>query len=103
MAFSEDLTEFFDTTHGFAEQVVVAVGAVNTTLTGIFIAPHVGDALGGAPVNLPSPQILFQTSAWVATTAKNGDTVTRAGTVYTVVDVQAHDDGLTTVTLRKYA
>lgn len=87
--------------HG--ESVTVTVGAVNTALTGAFLAPYVGGDLRGAPINRPDPQILFQSSAWTATTAKNGDTVTRAGTVYTVVDVQAQDDGITVVTLRKYA
>lgn len=87
--------------HG--ESVTVTVGAVNTALTGAFLSPYVGGDLRGVPINRPDPQILFQTSAWAATTAKNGNTVTRAGTVYTVVDAQPTDDRITIVTLRKYA
>ena len=87
----------------YGEPVTVTVGAVTTALTGAFLSPYVGGDVRGAPVNRPDPQILFHASAWAATTAKNGDTVTRAGTVYTVVDVQPQDDGFTVVALRKYA
>lgn len=87
----------------YGESVQVTVGGVPTSLTGAFLAPYVGNDLRGVPINRPDPQILFHTSAWAATNAKNGDTVTRAGTTYTVVDAQPTDDGLTTVVLRKYA
>jgi hypothetical protein len=87
----------------FGEPVTVTVSAVLTALTGAFLAPHVGMDLNGAPVNRPDPQLVVRTAEWAATNAQNGNTVTRAAVVYTVVDAQPDDDGLTMVTLRRYA
>lgn len=87
----------------YGEPVTVTVGAVNTALTGAFLAPYVGMDLGGVPVNRPDPQLIARSAEWAATNAQNGNTVTRTAVSYTVVDAQPADDGLTTVTLRKYA
>lgn len=87
----------------YGESVTVTVGGVGKPLTVAFLAPYVGDDLRGVAINRPNPQAIADQAAWNTTGAKNNDTVTRAGTVYTVVDAQPTDDGFTTVTLRKYA
>jgi len=87
----------------YGEPVIAAVNGADFPLTAAFLEPYVGTAVGGVPVNRPSPQILLGTDAWIATGAKNGAEVLRAGNVYTVVNAEPSDDGMTLVTLRKYA
>lgn len=86
----------------FGEAVTVTVGAVQTALTAAFLSPNVPTDLGGVPGTRPNPQIVVDGAEWAATSARNGDTITRGVIVYTIVDAQPADDGMTTVILRRY-
>jgi hypothetical protein len=85
----------------FGEQVTVTVGGVESPLTAAWLAPHVGMDLG-VPVNRPDPQIVARAEDWDEIEAQNGDSITRNGVVLTIADVQPDDDGMVTVTLRRY-
>lgn len=87
----------------FGEPVIVTVGGVEHPLTAAFLEPHVGQDIGGVPVNRPDPQIVVRATDWATIEAEREDIVTRNGIRYTVVDPQPSDDGLTTITLRRYA
>ncbi len=87
----------------FGEPVIVTVGGVEHPLTAAFLQAHVGQDIGGVPVNRPDPQIVLRTADWEAIEAQREDIVTRNGIRYTVVDPQPADDGLTTVILRRYS
>lgn len=87
----------------FGEPVTVSVGGVESPLTAAFLAPHTGMDLGGVQVNRPDPQIVARIEDWEEIEAQTGDTITRNAVVYTIADAQPDDDGLVTVTLRRYA
>lgn len=87
----------------FGEPVTVTVGGVEHPLTAAFLEPHVGQDFGGVSVNRPDPQIVVHAADWDAIEAEREDIVTRNGIRYTVVDPQPSDDGMITVTLRRYS
>ena len=86
----------------FGEPVIATVGGVEHPLTVAWLAPHVGQDIGGVPVNRPDPQCVANANDWAAIESGTEDIITRAGIRYTVVDVQPDDDGLTLITLRRY-
>jgi hypothetical protein len=87
----------------FGEPVIVTVGGVEHPLTAAFLEAHVGQDIGGVPVNRPDPQIVTRTEDWEAIEAEREDIITRNSIRYTVVDTMPTDDGMTTVILRRYA
>jgi hypothetical protein len=87
----------------FGEPVQVMVGAVTSPLTAAYLAPYQGMDVGGVPVSRPNPQFMVDAAEWDVVGANRGDTITRNGTVYTIVDAQPTDDGLTTINVRRYA
>lgn len=87
----------------FGEPVIVTVGGVEHPLTAAFLESHVGHDIGGVPVNRPAPQIVASAADWAAIEADREDMVTRNGIRYTVVDPLPSDDGMITITLRRYA
>lgn len=91
--FAEDLTAFFDTTSGFAQ---------NATLSGGGVVPVIFDkayqgALAGL-VESTGPQCVAK-SADVSTVVQ-GSTLVIASVTYTVTGVEADGTGITTLQLR---
>lgn len=91
MAFTEDLSAFFDTTQGFADSFTF--GAV--VFAGIFDngyeAPH--------EVHGTAPRILCAASS--VTSLANGTTCTHAGTTYAVREIRPDGTGLAHVILER--
>jgi len=95
--------------HGESGGVVLHVsdGASPPVITDVplgacFRGPWSGISLEGAPVELQDTQLLFVSADFDATDAKTGDTVTVRGEVYTLLDPQPDDGGMTLVTVKVY-
>jgi hypothetical protein len=88
MAFTEDLTPFFDTA-GFGEAATLTIGTSPAAVTVIFDAEYT-DPLGDFEGRRPTAWVRASESAGVA----QGDTLARGATTYTVVEVKPDGTGL---------
>lgn len=96
MAFSEDPSEFLDTTHGFA---VAATYNGTTTVNGIFDNDYfeIGAGTPGMEGNQPS----FLCRAADVPSAAQNDTLLINSVTYTVVAVQPDGTGFVRLVLRE--
>jgi hypothetical protein len=88
MAFTEDLTPFFDTAV-FGESVTLTIGTSPATVAVIFDAEYI-DPLGDFEGRRPTAWVPVSVSTGVA----QGDTLTRGGTTYTIVEVRPDGPGV---------
>ncbi len=96
MAFTEDLTEFLDTTHGFA---VAATYNGTTTVNGIFDDEYFEVGIGTPGVEGSQPSFICRAADVSA--AVQGDTLLIGSTTYTVVNVQPDGTGMIRLVLRE--
>lgn len=92
MAFVEDVTEFFDETHGFAVSCVVG----GSTVSGIFdndFLTSLGVTAGTGPV------LLLPASD--AASASQGSSITVAGTSYTITGIEPDGTGMVLLRLQE--
>lgn len=98
MAFTEDLSVFFDT-DDFAVSAAFTprTGGSSTTIKGIFDKEYV--AVGdGAEVAVAATQPIFQTATSGISNARGGSLVV-AGITYTIVEVKPDGTGTTMLVL----
>ncbi len=96
MAFTEDLSEFFDTTYGFA---VTATYNGSTSVNGIFDAEYFEPDAGFAGVQSSQPVFLCRTTD--VASATHGQTLVISGATYHIAGVEPDGTGLTLLKLEK--
>ncbi len=97
MAFTEDPSEFLDTTHGFA---VVATWKGTTSVNGIFDDDYFEDGVGQGPgAESSQPRFLCRSSD-VPAVAQN-DTLAIGAVNYVVTSVHPDGTGMTLLILEK--
>lgn len=92
MAFTEDLSVFFDVTQGFA---VTATWKGTTSVNGVFDKAFYFDTPGTAGIESAKPMFLCELAKM--STVKQGDTLAVNSVTYTVAEV--HPDGTGLVAL----
>lgn len=88
MAFAEPVDAFFDASV-FGESVTLTIGGSPATVTVIFDAEYL-DPLGEFEGRRPTAWVPVSASVGVS----QGDTLTRAGTTYTIVEVRPDGPGV---------
>lgn len=86
---------------GFGEAVTLTSAGTAYPITAAYQAPWQGVTLGHVPIEIEEPELLCR-SADLPAGLKRGDTVTRSGVTYSIVDIQPDDAGMTTLKLRDY-
>lgn len=92
----DDLDAIFDTAD-FGESVVFSTGG-GLTVTAIFTGPTDATELYGVAVEAQKPTLICRTSR--ITAVRNGHTVVRSGTTYTVKNIQVVGQGCSVVELK---
>lgn len=96
MAFTEDLTPFFDTVNGFAETVTYQG---STSIAVIFDNAFIEDRLGAVGIESTKPACLVRTSQ--VSSVVQGHTIARGAVNYQVASVHPDGTGLTLLVLEK--
>lgn len=96
MAFTEDLSEFFDTTYGFA---VTATYNGSTSVNGIFDAEYFEPDAGFAGVQSSQPVFLCRTAD--VSSATHGQVLVVNSATYHIAGVEPDGTGLTLLKLEK--
>lgn len=96
MAFTEDLSEFFDTTHGFG---VTATYNGATPINGIFDAAYFEPEAGFGGIQLSQPVFLCRTAD--VPSATHGQTLVVNSVNYQIVGVEPDGTGMTLLKLEK--
>lgn len=96
MAFTEDLSDFFDTEHGFA---VTVVYDGNVSVEGIFDAEYFEPSAGMAGVQSSQPVFLCMTAD--VEDAAHGETLEIDDDTYHIVGVEPDGTGITMLRLEK--
>lgn len=103
MAFTENLSLFFDTTNGHAVDAVIKSGATTVrTIKVIFDGGLDNAALLGVQIEVPSPTLVCRTSDLdVSPAVTHANTFVIAGVTYKVTNRSDDGAGVSTVTLQK--
>lgn len=100
MAFTEDLSAFFNT-DGFGEEFIYKPKAgAALTLVGIFDNAYYAERGGDIVVAGSQPRLQYET-AKIDPKPVDGDTITLRGEEYTIVNIEPDGTGVTTLMLER--
>jgi hypothetical protein len=87
----------------FGETTVVRVGIAETTISGVITRAFEDKTHGDMLVDMPLPFIDYDSAAFAATGAREGDSVFFDGLEYTIKAIRPDDGGMTRVEVSFFA